>query len=78
MIVRIKIVDAKTMREPRRGSLVGRYLVYFVSAIPLCLGFLWVAWGKRKREFHDKLAGTVVIFPAKVDDLPETISTRRR
>jgi uncharacterized RDD family membrane protein YckC len=38
-----------------------RYLGYFVSALPLGLGFFWVAWDKRKQGFHDKLAKTVVI-----------------
>ena len=27
----------------------------------LMLGFLWVAFDKRKQGWHDKLAGTVVI-----------------
>ncbi len=40
---------------------MGRYLGYFASTIPLCLGFLWIAFDKRKQGWHDKLAGTVVI-----------------
>jgi uncharacterized RDD family membrane protein YckC len=66
MIVEIKVVDAETLLEPSVSSLVGRYFAYFVSTIPLCLGFLWVAWGKDKRGFHDKLAGTSVIYPGRV------------
>jgi uncharacterized RDD family membrane protein YckC len=65
MIVEIKIVDAKTLLEPSVPSLIGRYFAYFASTIPLCLGFLWVAWGKDKRGFHDKLAGTAVIYPGR-------------
>ncbi|RYY81863.1 MAG: RDD family protein, partial [Comamonadaceae bacterium] len=40
-------------------------LAYFVSAIPLCIGFLWVAWDPRKQGWHDKLAGTVVVRARK-------------
>ena len=66
MSVEIKIVDAETLLEPNVRSLIGRYFAYIVSTIPLCLGFLWVAWGKDKRGFHDKLAGTAVIYPGRV------------
>jgi uncharacterized RDD family membrane protein YckC len=38
-----------------------RYLGYFLSILPLGLGFLWIAWDARKQGWHDKLAGTVVI-----------------
>ncbi|WP_141737159.1 RDD family protein [Marinobacter sp. X15-166B] len=32
-----------------------------LSALPLCLGFIWVGVDKRKQGWHDKLAGTVVV-----------------
>jgi uncharacterized RDD family membrane protein YckC len=38
-----------------------RYLGYYVSAIPLLLGFVWVAFDERKQGLHDKLAGTFVV-----------------
>ena len=61
MILRIRVVNSQTLGQPSLGSLVGRYFGYFLSTIPLGLGFLWVAWDKEKRGFHDKLAGTAVI-----------------
>ncbi len=61
MIVRIKIADAKTGGEPSTWQLIGRYFAYFVYTIPLMLGFLWVAFDKRKQGWHDKLAGTIVV-----------------
>ena len=30
--------------------------------IPIFLGFLWIAFDKRKQGWHDKLAGTVVTY----------------
>ena len=61
MLVSAVIVDAKTLGKPSTGQLIGRYLAYYVSTLPLCLGFLWVAFDKRKQGWHDKIAGTLVI-----------------
>jgi len=55
------IVDAETLEKPTSRQFIIRYFGYLVSFIPLCLGFFWVGWDKRKQGFHDKLAGTVVI-----------------
>ena len=56
-----RIVDATTGNAPTTRQLVGRYLAYYVSAIPLFLGMVWVAFDPRKQGWHDKLAGTVVV-----------------
>lgn len=65
MVIGARVVDAETGRPMTTGQAVGRYLAYFVSAIPLCLGFVWVAFDRRKQGWHDKLAGTVVVRPKK-------------
>lgn len=61
MVVKARIADAKTLGKPSTGQLTGRFFAYIVSFIPACLGFLWIAFDKRKQGWHDKLAGTVVI-----------------
>lgn len=61
MAIGARVVDARTGGHPSTGQLVGRYFGYYVSAIPLMLGLLWVAWDPRKQGWHDKLAGTVVV-----------------
>ena len=61
MAISAKIVDAKTGGAPSAGQFIGRYLAYYLSGIPLCLGFLWVVFDDRKQGWHDKLAGTVVV-----------------
>lgn len=38
-----------------------RYFCYFVSGIPLFLGYLWVIWDDKKQGWHDKIAGTLVV-----------------
>jgi uncharacterized RDD family membrane protein YckC len=57
----LKIVDARTGARPPTGRLVVRFLCYWLSALPLYLGFLWIAVDRRKQGWHDKIAGTVVI-----------------
>jgi uncharacterized RDD family membrane protein YckC len=59
--VALKIVDAETGKPPSTGRLVVRLLCYLLSALPLYLGFIWVAIDRRKQGWHDKIAGTVVI-----------------
>lgn len=61
MLLGLTIVDAKTGAKPSTGQFIVRYLGYYVSAIPLFLGLVWLAIDKRKQGWHDKLAGTVVI-----------------
>jgi len=61
MVISAKIVDAQTGDKPSTGQLIGRYLSYFISSIPLGLGIIWVAFDKKKQGWHDKLAGTVVV-----------------
>lgn len=61
MVMRMKIVDAKTFGAPTTGQDIARFLGYFLSAFPGMVGFLWIAFDKRKQGFHDKIAGTVVI-----------------
>jgi uncharacterized RDD family membrane protein YckC len=61
MALKLTIVDARTGGKPTTGQLIGRYLGYYVSMLPLFLGIIWVGIDKRKQGFHDKLAGTVVV-----------------
>lgn len=63
MLISARIVDAETGAKPSGGQLIGRYLGYFVSMLPLFLGILWVGFDRKKQGWHDKLAGTVVVRP---------------
>ena len=62
MAISAEIRDADTGGAPSLSQWVLRYLGYFLSTIPLGLGFLWVAFDPRKQGWHDKLADTVVVF----------------
>jgi uncharacterized RDD family membrane protein YckC len=63
-----QIVDARTGLKPSNGQFIGRYFAYIVSTIPLGLGFIWIAFDRKKQAWHDKLAGTVVVRSAKTAD----------
>jgi len=61
LILGIKIVDQKTGGKLTVGQSVLRYIGYYISMLPLMLGFLWVAFDKKKQGWHDKISGTVCI-----------------
>jgi len=60
MAVRIKIVRTNGAPIGVGGSIV-RYIGYFVSSIILLIGFLWIAFDRRKQGIHDKIADTYVV-----------------
>jgi uncharacterized RDD family membrane protein YckC len=62
MAIHARIVDAKSGGNPSGGQLLVRFLGYFLSTLPLGLGFLWIAFDRRKQGFHDKIAGTAVVY----------------
>ncbi|HBB44264.1 MAG: hypothetical protein UW27_C0013G0003 [Parcubacteria group bacterium GW2011_GWA1_44_13] len=65
MAVGVKVVDALTRDTMSAGQAIGRYFAYFVSLVPLGLGFIWIAFDSKKQGWHDKLAGTVVVRSKK-------------
>lgn len=62
-----RVVDADTGQPLSPGRALLRYVGYFISAIPLCLGLVWVAFDRRKQGWHDKIANSVVVRPAGVE-----------
>ena len=62
MAISAKIVDAKTGKAPTKKQLIGRYFAYMLSGFPLGIGFLWIAFDPKKQGWHDKLAGTAVVY----------------
>ena len=62
MVLSTCIVDARTGAQPSARQCIVRYLGYYVSIFGCGLGFLWIAFDPRKQGWHDKLAGTVVVY----------------
>lgn len=61
MVLGCSIVDARTLGKASSSQNIIRYLGYFVSLVPLGLGFIWIGFDSRKQGWHDKMAGTLVI-----------------
>ena len=47
------------------GRALLRYLGYWLSAIPLGLGFFWVLVDDQRQGWHDKLADTYVVYDSR-------------
>jgi len=60
-LVGIKVVG-KDGSPVSGGKALLRYVGYIVSAIVLSLGFLWAAFDRKRQGWHDKIAGTYVVF----------------
>lgn len=60
-LLEIKVVNAKGEDVGFWRGAFRETLAKFVSAIFLYLGFLWIGWDRRKRGWHDHLAGTFVV-----------------
>jgi uncharacterized RDD family membrane protein YckC len=76
MGIRVVRLDGRAMTF-KTGAV--RWLGYFVSAIPLGLGFFWVIVDNRQQGFHDRLAGTSVIYAWRAtgsERLLERVRTR--
>ena len=61
MLLRIKIVDAKTEGRITDKQILRRVLGYMVSGACFMLGFFWIGIDKHRQGWHDKFAGTAVI-----------------
>jgi uncharacterized RDD family membrane protein YckC len=44
------------------GRSILRFFSYWISAVPLFLGFFWVLWDSKRQGWHDKIAGTQVLY----------------
>ncbi|WP_426661025.1 RDD family protein [Rhodanobacter aciditrophus] len=56
----IRVTDMQGARISFPRAL-GRYLAKYLSAIILCIGFIMVAFTRRKQGLHDLIAGTLVL-----------------
>lgn len=59
----LQVIHNDAVRPPLPASII-RYFGYWLSAIALGLGFLWVLVDRRRRGWHDILAGTYVVHSA--------------
>lgn len=69
MLLGLRVVTVQGERLSFWRSLL-RVIGYMVAAAPFFLGFLWMLGDNRRQGWHDKLAGTVVVYtwPARPDE----------
>ena len=67
LVAKLKIVDAETGSKLSIGQAFIRYIAYIPAMLVFFLGFIWVAFDKKKQGWHDKIAGTVVIIEDGLD-----------
>lgn len=60
-LLSLRVVDADTGKTLSVGQAAARYVCYILSMLPAGLGFIWVAFDRRKQGWHDKIAQTVVV-----------------
>jgi uncharacterized RDD family membrane protein YckC len=65
LVLGARIVDADSDAPLTPGRATLRYLGYYVSLIPFGLGCFWVGFDRRKQGWHDKMANSVVVRPAR-------------
>lgn len=61
LLLHCRVVHAETGQPLGVGRALLRYLGYYISLLTFMLGFLWIAWDRRKQGFHDKIANSVVV-----------------
>lgn len=61
LALRAYVVDATTGSPITMWQALIRYVGYFVSLLPLGLGYIWVVFDERKQSWHDKMANTLVV-----------------
>jgi uncharacterized RDD family membrane protein YckC len=64
------LLGLKIVRQDGRklglGRAIVRFIGYWISAIFLFLGFIWIIFDSRREAWHDKLADTHVIYVWKI------------
>jgi uncharacterized RDD family membrane protein YckC len=62
----IRVVDIGTGGQVQPGSAAVRWLMSYVSAFALLIGYLWMLWDPQNQTWHDKVANTLVVYSRSV------------
>lgn len=60
LLLGLKIVEINGQNLTWQKAIL-RYVGYYISALAIGLGFLWILFDEKKQGWHDKIAGTYVI-----------------
>jgi uncharacterized RDD family membrane protein YckC len=76
MLLRVRVVQV-TEDRMTFGIAFLRWAGSLVSGLALCLGYLWIAFDRRKQGWHDKIAATLVIRVGKEPCIASPSPVRR-
>ena len=65
-VMQIRVRDADVDRPLRVGRAGARFVGMLLAAIPLFAGFVRILFDARRRGFHDRFAGSVVVYQSEV------------
>jgi uncharacterized RDD family membrane protein YckC len=60
MAMRIKVINEDGSPLDYRRAFI-RWLGYFICVFTLYIGYVWVAFDRRKQGLHDRVCGTLVV-----------------
>jgi uncharacterized RDD family membrane protein YckC len=61
MALGIRVIDFSTGGPIGYPRALLRWIVSYISALVLLLGYLWMLWDREKQTWHDKAANAVVV-----------------
>ncbi len=64
-LVGLKIINESTGKHPGIVKSTIRFIGYFISSLPVGLGFLWSLWHQKNKTWHDMMSGTVVVWEGR-------------
>ena len=73
MGVRVVRIDGERMQVTHT---VRRIVMYLLGMIPFFLGFFWILIDDERRGWHDKFAGTCVIYTWEAREVDHFVSTQ--
>lgn len=60
-ILKIKLLNEKTMQSPTLGKFCKRLACFFLNAFTLGLSYMIIRFTKKRQALHDKMTGTIVV-----------------
>lgn len=68
-VLGLQVLDSRTLEKITFTQSCVRSFTQFISAFVVCLGYISVAFSKRKQGWHDLMAGTVVVKDSCLDEI---------
>lgn len=68
-VLGLQVLDSRTLERITFTQSCVRSFMQFISGLVICLGYISIAFNKRKQGWHDSVAGTVVVKDSFIDQI---------